>query len=108
MFFNPQLGHAPFVKLAFFQLVRSNQIPSPACNLLSTHLLFAKMPMNLKVTFATGASMKLMGLPDDITLDGLHAHLFEKTSIPPHEQHGKIPIVNAYIYILWLSLSVVK
>ncbi|KAF1795099.1 hypothetical protein GQ600_25637 [Phytophthora cactorum] len=39
------------------------------------------MPMNFKVTFANGTSMKLMGLPDDITLDGLRAHLFEKTSI---------------------------
>ncbi|EEY53430.1 ubiquitin thioesterase OTU1-like protein [Phytophthora infestans T30-4] len=47
------------------------------------------MPMNFKVTFANGTSMKLMGLPDDITLDGLRAHLFEKTSIPPQDQHGK-------------------
>ncbi|ETL29406.1 hypothetical protein, variant 2 [Phytophthora nicotianae P10297] len=45
------------------------------------------MPMNFKVTFANGTSMKLMGLPDDITLDGLRAHLFEKTSILPQEQH---------------------
>ncbi|CAI5732426.1 unnamed protein product [Peronospora destructor] len=45
------------------------------------------MPMNFKVTFANGTSIKLMGLPDDITLDGLHAHLFEKTSIPPQDQH---------------------
>lgn len=49
----------------------------------------AKMPMNFKVTFANGTSMKLMGLPDDITLDGLRAQLFEKTSIPPQDQHGK-------------------
>ncbi|KAG1696187.1 hypothetical protein DVH05_018720 [Phytophthora capsici] len=45
------------------------------------------MPMNFKVTFANGTSMRLMGLPDDITLDGLRAHLFEKTSIPPQDQH---------------------
>ncbi|POM78476.1 OTU ovarian tumor protein-like cysteine protease [Phytophthora palmivora] len=45
------------------------------------------MPMNFKVTFANGTSMKLMGLPDDITLDGLRAHLFEKTSILPQDQH---------------------
>ncbi|KAG6586508.1 ubiquitin thioesterase otu1-like protein [Phytophthora cinnamomi] len=45
------------------------------------------MPMNFKVTFANGTSMKLMGLPDDITLDGLRAQLFEKTSIPPQDQH---------------------
>ncbi|KAE8895330.1 hypothetical protein PF005_g891 [Phytophthora fragariae] len=45
------------------------------------------MPMNFKVTFAGGTSMKLMGLPDDITLDGLRAQLFEKTSIPPQDQH---------------------
>ncbi|RLN59768.1 hypothetical protein BBJ28_00003692 [Nothophytophthora sp. Chile5] len=46
------------------------------------------MGINFKVTFANGASMKLLGLPDDITLDGLRAHLFEKTSIPPQDQHG--------------------
>ncbi|RMX65553.1 hypothetical protein DD238_004490 [Peronospora effusa] len=46
--------------------------------------------MNFKVTFANGTSIKLMDLPDDITLDGLQAHLFEKTSIPPQDQHGKI------------------
>ncbi|KAI9921567.1 hypothetical protein PsorP6_000583 [Peronosclerospora sorghi] len=45
------------------------------------------MPINFKVTFANGTSMKLMGLPDDVTLDGLHAHLFEKTSILPQDQH---------------------
>ncbi|CAH0480330.1 unnamed protein product [Peronospora belbahrii] len=48
------------------------------------------MPMDFKVTFANGTSMKLMGLPDDITLDGLHAHLYEKTSILPQEQHVMI------------------
>ncbi|OWZ04684.1 Ubiquitin thioesterase OTU1 [Phytophthora megakarya] len=46
------------------------------------------MPMNFKVTFANGTSIRLMGLPDDITLDGLRAHLFEKTAIPPQDQHG--------------------
>ncbi|CAH0492707.1 unnamed protein product [Peronospora farinosa] len=48
------------------------------------------MPMNFKVTFANGTSIKLMDLPDDITLDGLQAHLFEKTSIPPQDQHVMI------------------
>jgi hypothetical protein len=47
------------------------------------------MPMNFKVTFANGTSIKLMGLPDDTTLDGLRAQLFEKSSIPPQDQHGK-------------------
>uniref|UniRef100_H3GQS8 Ubiquitin thioesterase OTU n=1 Tax=Phytophthora ramorum TaxID=164328 RepID=H3GQS8_PHYRM len=47
------------------------------------------MPMNFKVTFANGTSIRLMGLSDDITLDGLRAQLFEKTSIPPQDQHGK-------------------
>ncbi|CAI5743300.1 unnamed protein product [Hyaloperonospora brassicae] len=45
------------------------------------------MPMNFKVTFADGTSTKLLGLPDDATLDGLRAHLFEKTSIAPKDQH---------------------
>ncbi|KAL4161549.1 hypothetical protein PRNP1_002103 [Phytophthora ramorum] len=45
------------------------------------------MPMNFKVTFANGTSIRLMGLSDDITLDGLRAQLFEKTSIPPQDQH---------------------
>ena len=49
-----------------------------------------KMPMNFKVTFADGTSTKLLGLPDDVTLDGLRAHLFEKTSIAPQDQHGEI------------------
>ncbi|KAK1935220.1 Ubiquitin thioesterase OTU1 [Phytophthora citrophthora] len=48
--------------------------------------------MNFKVTFANGTSMRLMGLPDDITLDGLRSHLFEKTSIPPQDQHGKCSV----------------
>uniref|UniRef100_M4BZ26 Ubiquitin thioesterase OTU n=1 Tax=Hyaloperonospora arabidopsidis (strain Emoy2) TaxID=559515 RepID=M4BZ26_HYAAE len=43
--------------------------------------------MNFKVTFADGTSTKLLGLPDDVTLDGLRAHLFEKTSIEPQDQH---------------------
>ncbi|KAG6960535.1 hypothetical protein JG687_00008177 [Phytophthora cactorum] len=54
------------------------------------------MPMNFKVTFANGTSMKLMGLPDDITLDGLRAHLFEKTSILPQDQHGKYHALPVY------------
>ncbi|KAL4110491.1 hypothetical protein PRIC1_002182 [Phytophthora ramorum] len=45
------------------------------------------MPMNFKVTFANGTSIRLMGLSDDVTLDGLRAQLFEKTSIPPQDQH---------------------
>ena len=51
------------------------------------------MPMNFKVTFADGTSTKLLGLPDDVTLDGLRAHLFEKTSIEPQDQHGKITMI---------------
>ncbi|GAB9462859.1 Otu ovarian tumor protein-like cysteine protease [Globisporangium polare] len=43
--------------------------------------------MNFKVTFANGASIKLMGLADDITLDGLRAELFAKTAIAPEDQH---------------------
>lgn len=45
--------------------------------------------MNFKVTFANGASIKLMGLADDITLDGLRAELFAKTAIAPEDQHGE-------------------
>ncbi|KAL7995548.1 putative OTU domain, Zinc finger C2H2-type, Ubiquitin-like domain superfamily [Plasmopara halstedii] len=45
------------------------------------------MAMNFKVTFADGTSMKLTGLPGDITLDGLRAQLFEKSSILPQDQH---------------------
>lgn len=47
------------------------------------------MGMNFKVTFSNGASIKLMGLSDDITLDELRAELHAKTTIPPQEQHGK-------------------
>lgn len=44
--------------------------------------------LNFKVTFADGASLKLMGLPDALTLDGLRAELFSKTDIPPEDLHG--------------------
>lgn len=50
--------------------------------------------MNFKVTFANGASIKLMGLADDITLDGLRAELFAKTAIAPEDQHGAL-VINA-------------
>lgn len=47
--------------------------------------------LNFKVTFANGASLKLLGLADDLTLDGLRAALLEKTGIPPEDQHGASP-----------------
>ncbi|TMW66204.1 hypothetical protein Poli38472_003969 [Pythium oligandrum] len=43
--------------------------------------------MNFKVTFSNGASIKLMGLPDDITFDGVRAHIEEKSGIPAEDQH---------------------
>jgi hypothetical protein len=44
--------------------------------------------MNFKVNFSNGASIKLMGLPVDLTFDALKKHLAEKTGIPEDEQHG--------------------
>jgi hypothetical protein len=46
---------------------------------------------NFKVTFSNGASIKLMNLADDTTLDMLRAVIFEKSEIPPEEQHGTLP-----------------
>jgi hypothetical protein len=51
--------------------------------------------LNLKVTFANGASLKLLGLADGLTLDGLRAALLEKTGIPPEDQHGASPRSSA-------------
>ncbi|KAF4316364.1 hypothetical protein BBO99_00008731 [Phytophthora kernoviae] len=56
-------------------------------NKISKKLSSCTMPLNFKLAFADGSSMKLMGLPDDITLDGLQAQIFEKTSIAPQDQH---------------------
>ena len=47
------------------------------------------MGLNFKVNFSNGASIKLLNLPDDTTLDALKAQLFEKSGIAPDDQHGK-------------------
>ncbi|GLD92707.1 hypothetical protein PINS_up001286 [Pythium insidiosum] len=43
--------------------------------------------MNFKVTFSNGASIKLMNLPGDLTLDGLRSHIMEKGGVAPEDQH---------------------
>jgi hypothetical protein len=43
--------------------------------------------MNFKVNFSNGASIKLMKLPENITLNDLKKEICEKTTIPVEEQH---------------------